>query len=159
MREFRSVQAWQSSHKLITLLWAVQYARLVRVLRENALGAHDITIWSQYVTIWSHCDPRCHMRKIEIMSSDWIALLGMLLMWNIHCNLQVIHRGSVIVKWIGILSNYIWIHTPSVTFWLNIPQRVSVFDVEVSSGLFHLNLILPVWKFLWWIFHRGSVDY
>ena len=37
------------------LVCAVQYARLVRVLRENALDAHDIMIWSRYVMIWSHC--------------------------------------------------------------------------------------------------------
>ena len=40
------------------------------------------------------------------------------------------------------------IHTPSVcaTFWIYLLQRVDIFYMEVSRRLFHLKLILPVWK-------------
>ena len=55
------------------------------VLRENALGAHDITY--RYTghhekLLCSDNDPRCHLRKMKIIFSDWIALLRRLLILN-----------------------------------------------------------------------------
>ena len=58
----------------------MQYAHLFGVLRENALGAHDITNSGHYEkSLCSDNDPCCHSHKIKIISSDWIGLLCRLL--------------------------------------------------------------------------------
>ena len=58
---------------------------------------------------------------------------------------QVFHRGSVIFKWIGMLSSSIqYSHPLCGTFWFEVPQRVYTFHVEVPSRLFYLILKLLV---------------
>ena len=53
----------------------VQLVRLFAVLRENTLGAHDITYAGHYEkSLCSDNDLRCHLCKIKIMSSDWLML-------------------------------------------------------------------------------------
>ena len=54
---------------------------LVWHLRENALCAYDITYAGHYEKSLLHDnDSHCYLRKIKIISSDWIALLRRLLM-------------------------------------------------------------------------------
>ena len=64
---------------------AVHYARLVRVLRKQRTWRnwhHDLeSIRHDLESLCSDNDPRCHMRKIKIMSSNWIALLRRLLIF------------------------------------------------------------------------------
>ena len=49
----------------------MQNARLFGVLRENALGAYDITYAGHYEkSLSSYHDSRCHFRKMKIISSD-----------------------------------------------------------------------------------------
>ena len=56
----------------------VQYTCLFGVLRENALGAHDISYAGHYEkSLCSDNDLRCHSRKMKLISSDWIVLLRM----------------------------------------------------------------------------------
>ena len=84
MREFRSVQAWRSSRKLIN----ARVRGAVRALgwrfkrkRTWCSWHHDLeSIRHDLESLCSDNDPRCHMRKIKIISSDWIALLHRLLM-------------------------------------------------------------------------------
>ena len=49
-------------------------------LRENALFSHDITNAGHYEkSLLRDNDCRCYLRKMKIISSDWIALLRRLL--------------------------------------------------------------------------------
>ena len=58
----------------------VWYARLFGILRENALCAHDITYAGHYEkSLLRDNDSRYYLRKMKIISSDWIALLHRLL--------------------------------------------------------------------------------
>ena len=60
------------------LVW---YSRLFGVLRENALCAHDIMYAGHFEKSLLHdIESRCYLRKMEIISSDWIALSCRLLM-------------------------------------------------------------------------------
>ena len=63
--------------KCVCVVW---YARLFGVLTENALCAHDITYAGHYEkSLLRVYDSRCCLRKMKIISSDWIALLRRLL--------------------------------------------------------------------------------
>ena len=83
VREFRSVQAWRSSRKLINarvhgavraLVWRFKRKRTWR------LWHHDLeSIRHDLESLCSDNDLRCHMRKIKMISSDWITLLRRLL--------------------------------------------------------------------------------
>ena len=63
------------------------YASLFCVLRENALCAHDITYVGHYEKSLLRDDDSCnYLRKMKIISSDWIALLRRLLIIYIYSN-------------------------------------------------------------------------
>ena len=69
--------------------------------------------------------------------------------------LRVLHRGSVIFRWIDILNNSIWnSHPLCVTFWFNLIQRVYIFNGEV----FLLEMNPYYVKGLQWIFHRVYIS-
>ena len=58
------------------------FVRLFGILRENVLDAHDITYMGHYEKLLcTDNDSRCHLRKMKIISSAWIALLRKLLIW------------------------------------------------------------------------------
>ena len=84
MKESRSVQAWRSSRKLIN----ARVRRAVRVLGSHFKRKrtwyswhHDLeSIHHDLELLCSDNDPRCHMRKIKILSLDWIVLIRRLLM-------------------------------------------------------------------------------
>ena len=86
VREFWSVQAWWSSGKLInahvrgavcTLVWCFKRKRNWRS------WYHDLeSIRHDLESLCSDNDLRCHMRKIKIISSDWIAILRRLSIHN-----------------------------------------------------------------------------
>ena len=65
----------------------MQYERLLGVLRENALGTHDITYADHHEkSLCSDNDPPCQSCEIKIIYLDWIAQLHRLLIQNMHEN-------------------------------------------------------------------------
>ena len=83
MRESRSVQAWRSSRKLINAHVCAAVRALVSLFKRKRTWRswhHDLeSIRHDLESLCSDNDPRCHMRKIKIISSDWIPLLRRLL--------------------------------------------------------------------------------
>ena len=83
MREFRSVQAWRSSRKLINA--RVRGAVLVLGLRFKRKRTwrswhhHLESIRHDLEWLCSDNDSRWHMHKIKIISLDWVTLLRRLL--------------------------------------------------------------------------------
>ena len=58
-------------------------SRLFGVLRENALCTHNIMYVGRYEkSLCSDNDPRCYLREMKLISSDWIALLRRILITN-----------------------------------------------------------------------------
>ena len=88
LREFRSVQAWWSSCKLINARVRGAVRALVSCFKRKRTWRswhHDLeSIRHDLKSLCSENDLRYHMRKIKIISSDWIALLCRLLINLIH---------------------------------------------------------------------------
>ena len=82
MREFWSVQAWQSSLHVINAHVSGAVRALVWRLRENILGAYNVTYVGHYQkSLYSNNDLPCHVHKIKIIFLDQIPLLCRLLMY------------------------------------------------------------------------------
>ena len=66
-------------------LWVAWYTRLFGFLSESALCAHDIMyVGHNYKkSLLGDNDSRCYLRKMKIISLDWIVLLRRLLIRNI----------------------------------------------------------------------------
>ena len=97
VREFRSLPS------VTIITWCnkcinecvVQYACLFGVLRENALGTHDIMYAGHYEkSLCSDDDLCCHLRKMKITSSDWITLLRRLLIFDNQPSWKCIKFGA-----------------------------------------------------------------
>ena len=91
VREFRSVQAWWSSHKLIKACVRGAVRALGSCFKRKRSWRswhHDLeSIRHDLESLCSDNDPRCHIHKIIIISSDWIALLcRLLIIYKIFAN-------------------------------------------------------------------------
>ena len=81
----------------------------VRVLRENALCAHDIMYAGHYErSLLRDNDSRCYLRKMEIISSDWIVLLRRLLMHVDYCRAWTYSLCS------AVSLNHRWAHNDAI---------------------------------------------
>ena len=83
VREFRSVQAWWSSRKFINAHVRGAVRALGSCFKRKCTWRswhHDLeSIRHDLESLCSDNDPRCHMRNIKIIASDWIVLLRRLL--------------------------------------------------------------------------------
>ena len=124
MREFWSVQAWRSSRKLINarvrgavraLVWRFKWKRTWRSWH------HDLeSIRHDLESLCSDNDPRCHMRKIKIISSDWIALLRRLLItFKLHCTHWM--KGKITIKFLVTIFLFKICHCKCF-FWHFVPD-------------------------------------
>ena len=122
MREFRSVQAWRSSRKLINICVCGAVRKLGSRFKRKPIWRswhHDLeSIRHDLESLCSDNDPRCHMRKIKTISLDWITLvhkslfnlLSPPLFWCPSLNVPVTlfcrlaYKGRLIV--IGYISGY-----------------------------------------------------
>ena len=98
--EFRSLQAWRLSRKLINACVRGAVRALVSHFKRKRTWRswhHDLeSIRHDLESLCSDNDRRCHMRKVKIISLDWIALLRRLLMiyndvWCVLFNYRLIN--------------------------------------------------------------------
>ena len=132
----------------------VWYARLFGVLRENALCAHDITYAGHYErSLLRDNDSRCYLRKMKIISSDWIALLRRLLIFSngvlrLHCwtsrsadtvfhnnfaRYEYLHMPDVISSLTIIRSARGDIYAKELVFCKNVPKRYKTSPRQSST--------------------------
>ena len=83
MREFWSVQAWGSSRSVLhahvhgavrMFIWPFK--------RKTHVALYDIMYMGHYEKSLCSYDPHCHLRKMQIISSNWIEQLRRLLIWH-----------------------------------------------------------------------------
>ena len=102
---------------------------------------HDMeSIRHDLESLCSDNDPRCHMRKIKMTSSDWIALLRRLLISNKH--LGEVHRN--VTKCTSpnhlLLSNQDKGSTPSLAHSLALPHDPGLLNVSIEQRRKHIQL-------------------
>ena len=84
-------------------------------------------------SLCSDNDPRCHMRKIKIISSDWIALLRRLLITpknNYLCPIWIRY------KWYFYKYRYLFINFQQLIITINLPDWSNIIMVSNSRYCF-----------------------
>ena len=110
------------------LVW---YLRLFCVLRENALCAHDITYAGHYEkSLLRDNDSCCYLCEMKIISSDWIALLGRLLISIRTCRFLQTHFGRT-----GEQTTSCYKHSCMESYYTEQTVKPEIYNSQICSWL------------------------
>ena len=138
---------WQSSRNVINLRVRGVVRTLVWRFRENTLHAHDITYAGHYEkSLLRDNDSRCYLRKIKIISSDWIVLLRRLLNASI-CSLYPYwplpqrNKAQIVLSWILAFVTWIIVSNNSIEQY-NTQNHIQL----INNWIFKISLFcLYLW--------------